>query len=213
MATEDTAVTEAGAAPAEKPAGKAEKAPAELLIGSGQRINRNPTDISFWALVAEDYRTNGSKLASCGFWALFVHRFGNWRFNVKNRLLAFPLNALFRLMFDFVRFFFGIQLSVETQVGRRVILLHHGGMYLGAAKIGDGVLLKQNTTMGYRIGGDYGLPTLEDNVEVGTGAAILGAVTIGHDSFVAANSLVLKDVPPNSIAMGVPARAFPKLDE
>ena len=92
MATEDTAVTEAGAAPAEKPAGKAEKAPAELLIGSGQRINRNPTDISFWALVAEDYRTNGSKLASCGFWALFVHRYGNWRFNVKNRLLAFPLN-------------------------------------------------------------------------------------------------------------------------
>ncbi len=175
--------------------------------------NTNPKDISFWSLVAEDFETHDSTLMSCGFWVLFVHRFGNWRFDVKTRVFRLPLNALYRLMYDFVRFFFGIRLCCTTTVGRRVMLLHHGGMYLGARRIGNDVLLKHNTTLGYKIGGDDGLPVIEDNVEVGVGAVILGGVTIGHDSFVAANSLVLKDVPPDSIAMGVPARAFKKLDE
>lgn len=182
------------------------------LIDEGS-TNTNPKDISFWSLVAEDFRTHESTLLSCGFWALLVHRFGNWRFDVNNRLLRLPLNAIYRLLFDFVRFFFGIRLCCTTTVGRRVVLLHHGGMYLGAREIGNGVLLKQNTTLGYRIGGDDRLPVIEDNVEVGVGAVILGGVTVGHDSFVAANSLVLKDVPPDSIAMGVPARTFKKLDE
>ena len=88
-------------------------------------------------------------------------------------------------------------------------------MYIGARRIGNDVLLKQNTTLGYKIGYDPedALPVIEDHVEVGVGAVILGNVTVGHHSFVAANSLVLKDVPAHSIAMGVPARTFKKLDE
>lgn len=178
-------------------------------------VNTDPGELSFRVPIAEDFRTNGSTLMSCGFWVLFVHRFGNWRFDVRNPFFRLPLNIVYRLLYDFVRFFFGIHLCCTVPVGRRLNLLHHGGMYLGARRIGNDVLLKHNTTLGYKIGDDPedALPVIEDHVEVGVGAVILGDVTVGQYSFVAANSLVLKDVPPHSIAMGVPARTFKKLDE
>ena len=187
---------------------------AKALPLDDRNVNTNPDDISLWALIAEDYRTTETFIMSRGFFVLLSHRFGNWRFDVKNRFLRLPLNILYRLMFELSGFFCQIHLPCDVPIGRRLNLLHHGGMFFGARRIGNDVILKQNTTLGFKDGYDpNALPTIGDHVEIGAGAVVLGNITIGHHSFVAANSLVLKNVPPHSIAMGVPARIFKKLDE
>jgi serine O-acetyltransferase len=80
-------------------------------------------------------------------------------------------------------------------------------MILHATSIGDDVHIRQNTTFGIaRKDKLFELPTIEDRVDIGCGVAILGNVTVGHDSMIGANAVVLKDVPPRSVAVGVPAK-------
>src|SRR6185369_7520718 len=105
----------------------------------------------------------------------------------------------------------GITLPYTVKLGRRVRIWHHGGMILHAASIGDDVHIRQNTTFGIaRRDRLHELPKIEDRVDVGCGAVILGAVTVGHDSVIGANAVVVKEVPPNSLAVGVPARVMEK---
>jgi serine O-acetyltransferase len=101
----------------------------------------------------------------------------------------------------------GITLPYTVKLGRRVRIWHHGGMVLHAKSIGDDVHVRQNTTFGIaRRDRLYELPTIEDRVDIGCGAVILGNITIGHDSVIGANAVVLKDVPPGALAVGVPAQ-------
>ena len=175
-------------------------------------VDQNPRGISFWELVREDYETHGANLAEPGFWALAVHRFGNWRMGVRPRALRLPLSAVYRVLHKGVLFGFGIQLNYTMKVGRRVRIWHHGGMVLGAAEIGDEVHLRQNTTFGSaRLDQRFAKPVIEARVDVGTGAVVLGHVTVGHDSIIAANAVVTGDVPPCSLVGGVPARLLKRL--
>jgi serine O-acetyltransferase len=104
---------------------------------------------------------------------------------------------------------FRIEVPARAAIGRGLVLPHPGGIILGSASIGDDVTIFQNVTLGARqFDGDYNLsrrPVLQSRVTVGAGAVILGPVTIGEGATVAANSLVLADVPPGYTAMGVPA--------
>jgi serine O-acetyltransferase len=174
--------------------------------------DQNPEGISFWGLVREDFETHDSSLVEPGFWALFVHRFGNWRMGVRPRALRLPLSALYRVLRIAVLWGWGIQLNYTVKVGRRVRLWHHGGMVFGAAEIGDDVHLRQNTTFGSaRLDQRFAKPVIESRVDVGTGAVVLGHVTVGHDSVIAANAVVTGDVPPYSLVGGVPARLIKTL--
>lgn len=175
--------------------------------------NQNPKQISFWALLREDYETHDASLMQPGFWALAVHRFGNWRMGIRPRALRLPLSALYRALHTGVLWGWGIQLNYTVKVGRRVRIWHHGGMVFGAAEIGDEVHLRQNTTFGSgRLDQRFAKPVIESRVDVGTGAVILGQVTVGHDSVVAANAVVTGDVPPHSVVGGVPARLLKRLE-
>ena len=169
--------------------------------------NGNPSGIGLRALIAEDYRTHGRDLLSQGFWALFWHRFGNWRMSVRPRLLRIPLTVIYRLGAKSCEWFGGIMLPYTVRVGRRVTLEHFGGMILVAQTIGDDVILRQNTTLGIS-----GLDALQDRpvlgarAEIGAGAVIVGPVHIGEDAIVGANAVVTKHVPAGAVVGGVPAR-------
>jgi len=170
--------------------------------------NQNPPDIGFWALVQEDFVTHERSFWSRGFWALFTHRFGNWRMDLSPRLLRAPFSFAYRVMREFVLWGAGISLDYTVVVGRRVRLWHHGGMVLGARRIGNDVHIRQNTTFGVARRGDHWSmkPVIGDGVEVGTGAVVIGAVEIGDGAIIGANAVVLEDVPSNTMAVGVPAR-------
>jgi serine O-acetyltransferase len=78
---------------------------------------------------------------------------------------------------------------------------------LHARSIGDDVHIRQNTTFGIAVRDKVrAIPTIGDRVDIGCGACVLGAVTIGHDSLIGANAVVLTDIHPYSTAVGIPAR-------
>lgn len=175
-------------------------------------FNQNPSGLSFLALLREDLRTHENDLFSQGFWAIAVHRFGNWRMGVRPKLARLPFTILYKVLYKLVEWTCGISLAYTVQVGRRVRIWHHGGMILGALRIGDDVHIRQNTTFGVARRGDgrWMKPIIEDRVDIGAGAVIVGAIRVGHDSVIGANSVVSKDVPPWSIAVGVPATVRPR---
>ncbi len=178
----------------------------------GER-NQNPVGMSLWQLWKEDLATHENDLFMQGFWALAVHRLGNWRMGIRSRVLRAPFSILYKILYKFVEWTCGISLNYPVKVGRRVRIWHHGGMILGARSIGDDVHIRQNTTFGVARRGDHRSlkPVIEDRVDIGCGAVIVGAITIGHDSQIGANAVVLKDVPPWSVCVGVPAKVIKTL--
>lgn len=175
-----------------------------LLIGDR---NTNPSDLRFWQLIAEDFHTNGRDITSQGFWALFWHRYGNWRMSIRPRLLRMPFSILYKVMFKLTEWLCGIKLSYNVPVGRRVRIDHFGGMVLGARSIGSDVTIRQNTTLGIASLDDLNAkPTIGDRVEIGAGAVIIGAIEIGDDAIIGANAVVTKSVPAGAIVGGVPAK-------
>jgi len=170
-------------------------------------FNQNPLGISLFALLREDWETHERDFLSQGFWALAVHRFGNWRMSLRPKFVRLPFTILYKFLYKFVEWTCGISLNYTVKVGRRVHIWHHGGMILGAREIGNDVHIRQNTTLGVARRGDprWLKPILCDRADIGTGAVIVGGIVIGHDAVVGANAVVTKDVPANHIAVGVPA--------
>lgn len=102
----------------------------------------------------------------------------------------------------------GIEIHPGATIGRRLVIDHGTGIVIGeTAEIGNDVLIYQGVTLG-GTGKDIGKrhPTVGNNVMISAGAKVLGPITIGDNSRVAAGAVVLKDVPPNSTVVGVPAR-------
>jgi serine O-acetyltransferase len=173
--------------------------------------NENPPDLGIFALLREDLRTHDGNLFEQGFWAVAVHRLGNWRMGIRFKPLRFPFTVLYRFLFKLTECLCGISIPYATKLGRRVRIWHFGGMVLHARSIGNDVHLRQNTSIGNVRKDLLGLPIIEDGVDIGCGACILGNITIGHDSIIGANAVVLQDIPPHSVAVGLPAKVVKTL--
>lgn len=106
----------------------------------------------------------------------------------------------------------GIEIGKDVTLGKGVYFVHSLGVVIGGdARIGDRVRFYGNNTVG--TAKDNGYPVIEDDVWIGAGARILGPVRIGARSRIGANAVVLQDVPPDSVAVGIPARIFPRKDQ
>jgi serine O-acetyltransferase len=187
-------------------------APAKPASMRGE-VNQNPAGIGLLALLREDRLTHDGRWLEQGFWAVAVHRLGNWRMGFRPRVLRLPFSLLYKFLEKWVQWTCGVTLPYTVKLGRRVRLWHHGGMVLHARSIGDDVHIRQNTTFGIaRRDRLHELPTIEDRVDVGCGAVVLGSITVGHDSVIGANAVVLKDVPPCTVVAGVPARVVKEME-
>lgn len=185
--------------------------PAPPPLNRGDK-DGNPPGIKFLALLREDLRNHGGTVFEQGFWAVATHRFGNWRMGFPKPIRA-PMTILYRLMHLFVECAAGISLPYTIKLGRNVRIWHHSGIILHARSIGDGVQIRQNTTMGVvSVDRPHDIPTIGNRVDIGCGACILGGITIGDDCKIGANAVVITDVPAGSTAVGIPARIIRRGD-
>ena len=171
------------------------------------RRNENPPGMSLWQLIREDLRTHGGNPFEQGFWALAVHRFGNWRMDLP-KIFRAPCTLIYLVLEKMVQVFAGIALPYVVKVGRRVRIWHFGGMILGARYIGNDVHIRQNVSMGVAQTWNLQAPIIEDGVHFGAGAAVLGQVLVGREVRIAANSLVISDVCDHATVIGIPARVL-----
>lgn len=136
-----------------------------------------------------------------GVHAILLHR-------LSHRLYRAGLPLIPRLISQFGRWLTGIEIHPGARIGRRFFIDHGMGVVIGeTTEIGDDVLLYQGVTLG-GTGKDKGKrhPTLGDNVVVGTGAHILGAITVGDNTKIGAGSVVVKSVPEGSTVVGIPGK-------
>lgn len=161
--------------------------------------------------IREDWQTYEHDIARQGFWVMLVYRFGRWRYGFKQPWLRIPLSFIYKILKLLSQILTGIDLPCEVQIGRRLVIEHFGGIIIsGDTVLGDDVVIRNGVTIGLKHTGIAGAPVIGNRVDIGTGAKILGAITIGDDVAIGANAVVLQDVPANSLAVGVPAVIKPR---
>lgn len=136
-----------------------------------------------------------------GVHALIMHRFSHWLWNAKWYWMG-------RMFSHIGRWLTGIEIHPGATIGRRVFIDHGMGVVIGeTAVIGDDCTLYHGVTLGgtsWNKGKRH--PTLEQGVVIGAGAKVLGPITIGKNAKIGSNAVVVKDVPENATAVGIPAR-------
>ena len=140
-----------------------------------------------------------------GLHAVICHR-------IAHGLYRRRLYVTARLISQISRFFTGIEIHPGAAIGRRFFIDHGSGIVIGeTTEIGDDVTLYQGVTLG-GTGKDKGKrhPTIGNNVTIGSGAKILGPISIGHNDKIGAGAVVVRCIPPNSTAVGVPAHVVRK---
>lgn len=143
-----------------------------------------------------------------GLHAIILYRISHFFYSKRAFLIA-------RLISQAGRFFTGIEIHPGAVIGRRFFIDHGMGIVIGeTAEIGDDVTLYQGVTLG-GTGKDKGKrhPTIHNNVTIGSGAKILGPITVGKNAKIGAGAVVVRCVPSNTTAVGVPAHTSIKTNE
>ena len=140
--------------------------------------------------------------------AVFFHKIANFFAIAKFNLIA-------RIISQFSRFLTGIEIHPKAKIGKNLFIDHGMGVVIGeTSEIGDNVTIYHMATLGgispsINSNEQRNIkrhPTLKDNVVVGSGAQILGPVTVGKNAKIGANAVVTKDVPENAVMVGIPAK-------
>ena len=140
--------------------------------------------------------------------AVFFHKIANFFSIAKFHLVA-------RIISQFSRFLTGIEIHPRANIGKNLFIDHGMGVVIGeTSEIGDNVTIYHMATLGgispsVNSNEQRNIkrhPTLKDNVVVGSGAQILGPVTVGKNAKIGANAVVTKDVPENAVMVGIPAK-------
>ncbi|HOL67735.1 MAG TPA: serine O-acetyltransferase [bacterium] len=176
-----------------------------------------------WARIKEDIRTAFARDPAArntfevltsypGLHAVWLHRIAHFLWQHGEKTLA-------RLVSHFGRFLTGIEIHPGAKIGRRFFIDHGMGVVIGeTAEIGDDVLLYQGVVLGgTSLEKKKRHPTVRNQVVIGAGAIVLGAIEVGQGARIGAGSVVIKPVPPNSTVVGIPGRVVgekrePKID-
>ncbi len=136
-----------------------------------------------------------------GLHALWIHRLAHYLWRHRLWFLA-------RLLSHINRFLTGIEIHPGAKIGRRFFIDHGSGVVIGeTAEIGDDVLMYQGVVLGgTAVEKKKRHPTIGNNVVLGTGAVVLGAITVGDGASIGSGSVVIKPVPPGATVVGVPGR-------
>ncbi len=135
-----------------------------------------------------------------GVQAIFIYRIAHFLYHIKLKLMAFFIMYMVRNLLN-------IEIHPAAKIGKRFFIDHGTGVVIGeTTEIGNDVMIYHGVTLG-GTGKHHGKrhPTVKDHVTIGAGAKILGPVIIGENSKIGANAVVLRDVPPHSTAVGIPA--------
>ena len=148
-----------------------------------------------------------------GFWdpgrklLLTIRRYQYWR--GKRGIIALCICKWLVLTHRFWTLVTGAAIQLNSHIGGGLLIPHPNGVVIHPhARIGVNCLIFQQVTIGSR---GPGVPVIGGHVDIGAGAKILGAVEVGDHAYIAANSLVITNVPPETTAIGVPARILPKM--
>ena len=136
-----------------------------------------------------------------GVHALFFHKISNFFWELNLKLIA-------RMISHISRFLTGIEIHPAVKIGKNIFIDHGMGIVIGeTAIIGDNVSIYQGVTLGgTKWEKKKRHPTINDNVIIGAGAKVLGPISVGKNSKIGANSVVTKNVPSNTVVIGIPAR-------
>lgn len=150
-----------------------------------------------------------------GFIALLVYRFGRYVNTIKIPVLSHVLKIVYILLKYISEVLTGIQINVNSDIAPGFFIGHFSCIIIGAEKIGRNCSVGQGVTVGRKgAGKSNGWPIIGENVYIGAGAKVFGAISIGDNVIIGANAVVNKDVPANCTAVGIPAKIIPnQVDE
>jgi serine O-acetyltransferase len=190
-----------------------------------QSNNSTPYSANFWQCVKRDLellligkkRTIANRifivLTNRGFHAIFNYRLANAC--VKKRIPILPL-----IFTRTIQILYGIDISPNADLGPGIVIVHGVGIVIGSSsKIEGDCCIYHGVTLGEKamawegVKPKDGHPHLEKAVMIGAGAKILGPINVGYSSIIGANSVVIKDVPPHSVAVGLPAKVVSRCEK
>lgn len=155
--------------------------------------------------VIEDYERHGKSLANRAFWALAVYRFGVWAGGLPRGPIHWFGSKVYGALSLFVQMATGVTLYRETKIGQDFHIIHPGDIIVHPnTVIGDRCGIMHGVTLGTNMKRNEA-PIIGNDVFIGAGAKVLGKVVVGDGACIGANSVVIRDVPPRAIVMGVPA--------
>lgn len=183
---------------------------------SKRLVQKMSKSLTLWDLVKEDFSVPtkndpafGSKVELIfnypGIWAIVNYR-------IAHRFYKRGFERIARVIMGITQVVTNVDIHPACTIGRRVFLDHACGIVIGAtAEVGDDVLIYQGVTLG-GVSLEKGKrhPTIKNGAVIGSGAKILGNITVGQNCRIGSNSVVVKDVPDDSTAVGIPARVIEK---
>jgi serine O-acetyltransferase len=160
--------------------------------------------------IRNDYAFYGRTMLSRPFWTMALYRFGQYADRQRFKPARWLGGKFYGALFKFSLLFTGIFLDRRTRIGKRFFIVHAGMIVIHPeAVFGDDCGIMHGVTVGVNMTG--GVPKFGNDVFIGCHATVIGEITIGDGVRIAANSLVVSDVPAGALAMGVPAKIYPNM--
>jgi serine O-acetyltransferase len=186
------------------------------------RVDEDPDDRPFrtdvdkyYTIVAGGRRGLSQRLRlwmwNADFRVVASYRFDRWarRHHAEHPVTGLPARIFAVVWRRRVMNIHHADIDPRAEIGPGLLLMHHTGVFIGPAVIGDNCVLHHNVTIGQRVAsGDQGVPRLGDDVWIGPGATITGDVTIGDGATISAGSVVSRDVPARALVAGNPGRVI-----